>query len=523
MFPLDFTTEQDFDALRRLLTDAQYTTARICERMDLPTIYNFKSLVEGRTERVDVKDRLDLLIRLFMDAEPVPLDWLDEHLNDFERQTLLRLGLVDDHDDGRCRAVALIYPTEGLWIASDLDHNPLDDDPAGKLQDDVVYPAITRNTQHFMSSLSHEPCERFLELCSGTGIAALVASRYAAHTWAVDITRRSSQCARFNARLNRVNNVTVLEGDLYEPVGDAQFDRIVAHPPYIPAEKLEYIYRDGGQDGEQITRRIVADLHKHLLPGGRFQCTCMVTDRDKKPFQDRVRDMLGPHRDEFDVLVVEMGTMHPTEHYAREAIRGRMNFDTVERRHNLFAELEVVDLLYCSFVLQRAESARKVFTARTQRGPRTTGKDFDWLLRWETAQVAPPGPPPLMDTKLTASPRIRLMVVHDMKDFNWTPAEFRIGSESPFVSKAQCPAWGAALIAQCDGVGTVRQHFHALQASGVLPQDAPEEEFLELVRSLIAAGFVQTDAFPLPFQQANGQRLSVEELFRDDHPGASSG
>jgi methylase of polypeptide subunit release factors len=69
----------------------------------------------------------------------------------------------------------------------------------------------------------------------GTGIAALVAAQKdAAHAWAFDITARATHFAEFNRRLNAIPNVTAAEGDLYAPAGGQTFDRIVAHPPYLP-------------------------------------------------------------------------------------------------------------------------------------------------------------------------------------------------------------------------------------------------------------------------------------------------
>ena len=48
--------------------------------------------------------------------------------------------------------------------------------------------------------------------------------------------------------------MTVVEGDMYAPVEGLTFDRIVTHPPYIPAKQTGLIFRDGGEDGEQIIR-----------------------------------------------------------------------------------------------------------------------------------------------------------------------------------------------------------------------------------------------------------------------------
>lgn len=85
------------------------------------------------------------------------------------------------------------------------------------------------------------PCERFLELCCGTGIAALLAARNGAkHAYAFDIAARSVPFAEFNRRLNGLESVTIREGDLYSPSAGERFDRIVAHPPYVPVLQPKY-------------------------------------------------------------------------------------------------------------------------------------------------------------------------------------------------------------------------------------------------------------------------------------------
>lgn len=68
---------------------------------------------------------------------------------------------------------------------------------------------------------------------------------------------------------------------------------IVAHPPYIPDGANKLLFRDGGEDGEQIFRRIVQGLPQYLKPGGRFYCVTTATDRENESLQDRVRGWLG--------------------------------------------------------------------------------------------------------------------------------------------------------------------------------------------------------------------------------------
>src|ERR1700688_2432957 len=101
-------------------------------------------------------------------------------------------------------------------------------------------------------------------------------------------------------RLNRILNRTAAEGALYEPAGDLTFDRIVAHPPYVPVYRPQLIFDSGGQDGEQIVRRIIEGLPRYLRPGGQFFALTMGTDRERL-FERRLRDWLGEAEGEFDV------------------------------------------------------------------------------------------------------------------------------------------------------------------------------------------------------------------------------
>src|SRR5258708_22807936 len=121
----------------------------------------------------------------------------------------------------------------------------------------------------FLTMVPASPCARFLELCCGTGIAAFLAARNGAkHAYAFDIAARSVHFAEFNRRLNELENVTVGEGDLYSPAGGRKFDRIVAHPPYVPVLEPKYGFYDGGQDREHITRRIIQALPAYLEDRG---------------------------------------------------------------------------------------------------------------------------------------------------------------------------------------------------------------------------------------------------------------
>lgn len=497
-------------ALRSFLADVGFTEAAVCRRAGIESIYDFKSLREGRPGAIEPADPLDALIRLFMDVELVERRTIDALLAAEEIHLLEGSGLLstDAADPARCHATVLLYPTESLWIASDLNVDPRGAADA-KLPEDAVYPAITKNTRHFLSTLPNSPCANFLELCAGTGIAALSASRYAERTWAVDITDRSTRFARFNAALNGIDNCRVLQGDLYQPVAGQQFDRIVAHPPYMPSLEQKYVFRDGGEDGEQITRRILQGLPDHLAPGGQCYCTCMLTDRREAPAESRVRELLGERGPEFDLAIVTFQTFQPTEYYFRLALAGRATLDEVVRRHGIFSHLEVERLVYCSVVIERHGQARAGFTVRRQAGPVTGAGEIDWLLRWEKAVAGEGGNAGhLLGARPLASPRVRLQVSHVLENGAWVAEECRLATESPFALEAKCPPWIATVLGDADGRRTTREHFEKLKQLGLVSADAVEEEFAKLVRALIAGGFLQLAEFPPPTAAVRRGRAS---------------
>ncbi len=184
-------------------------------------------------------------------------------------------------------APVLLYPIRHLHIVSDRWTNP--DGSHFTPPDDIVYPALTKNTYRFLSMLPPEPCRRFLDLGSGTGVAALAAaSSYAGHAWAVDITERSTRFAEFNRLLNGVENVTVLQGDLYEPVGDLDL-----RPDRGPSALRAGGHAEGGFSRMRARRArrsregVVGGLPAHLSPGGRFYCLALGADRQGRTVREQ--------------------------------------------------------------------------------------------------------------------------------------------------------------------------------------------------------------------------------------------
>lgn len=128
---------------------------------------------------------------------------------------------------------------------------------------------------------------RVLDLCTGSGCVAITLARQrpTSRVVATDLSADALGVARENARLLGAYNVAFREGDLFGALEGASrllpttFDLITANPPYIPSGDIEGLMADvrdfeprlaldGGADGLDLVRRIVAEAPRFLDPDG---------------------------------------------------------------------------------------------------------------------------------------------------------------------------------------------------------------------------------------------------------------
>jgi SAM-dependent methyltransferase len=490
--PFRFGTPEQFGALRDLFRRARYTHPALCERMEIGTIYDFKQTREGRSFLDEVNDAQSLCVRLFLDAEDVSWSLVRSFLSAPDLALLEHFGLVEtpEYAPDHCTATVLLYPTEELLIVSDRNVDPERSRVAPPA--DVVYPAITKNTQRFVGLMPRTRCDRFLELCSGTGIAALLAAQnFAREAWAIDITERATMFARFNAALNGLSNVTTLAGDLFDPVRGQRFDRIVAHPPYMPALQDQYIFRDGGEDGERVSWRIFQQLPEYLNPGGEFYCDCLTTDRENAPIEERIREAMGDAGREFDVLVAQTQTYDPVAYYAEMAKNGSGTFDSVGKRWEVFQRLGVRALVFGSILLRRRADGRAGVVVRRQLAPHTSTADLVRMLDWKnrTADWGPDERRKLLDAKLRTNAATQLRTVHRLQGGQWSLEGCMLATPHPFTMEAACPRWFPQLLAWLDGELRAREHLQHLKDTGMVAEGASDDEFAEMLYHLLDGGF----------------------------------
>ena len=387
MLPLGLGGPGHFAAVRDFFRSVGYTEPAVCKQLSVDGLHQLLSGSQKSEPSApkEAPNALAALMRLFLVGNSASREWLDGFIPATVQDSMEALGILcaDNAQPGRCYSPVAIYPVRGLFIASDRWKNP-DGSPVAAI-DDYVFPAIHLLTHQFLELLPTSSCETLLDLGSGTGIAALLASQeYARQSWAVDITARATQFGEFNRRLNALSNARVLQGNLYEPVEGLRFERIVAHPPFVPSMERGAIYADGGGDGEQITRAIVQGLPRFLERRGCLYCSTMGVEREGEPYEQRVRQWLDPDESAFDVLFVAERTQGPTQFAYRATRHAKGSWDQMDEWCAHLEKLKVKNFVYGLLLIQEKDSTRSAFTVRRQKAEYTGAAQVQWLRDWES-------------------------------------------------------------------------------------------------------------------------------------------
>ena len=157
-----------------------------------------------------------------------------------------------------------------------------------------------------------------LDLGTGSGILSLAVSRYSDCVVATDLNTRAVACARFNARLNGIENIEVLDGDCFAPVDGRKFDLILSNPPFFITPGTDYLFCNNPMDLDGLCRRLVKEGPEHLNEGGYMQMLCEWAQIKGQPWEERVAEWLQDSG--CDAWVMKGITQDPEE-YAQHRIR----------------------------------------------------------------------------------------------------------------------------------------------------------------------------------------------------------
>ena len=267
------------------------------ERRSESAPLSVKPLTAGSPRPPNPNTGLECLVSLFLLGVVVPVRTVERLLGQGFVDIAQQLGLAfvnDDNDTALLVPYVHIFPLnlplltnkkKTLYFVTDLHPTILssttvgNDGPVMYIGPDSL--ALVQHTPYFGTSKGDQ---RILDLCTGSGIHALVAlSSFQPDSTAtcVDINPRALRFVRFNAALNGVSpqRIRCRLGDLRSGSwrrrnDDDRYDVVLANPPFIPvppdpAIQQRYgLFSSGGLTGEQVLRDIVRLTSECLVPGG---------------------------------------------------------------------------------------------------------------------------------------------------------------------------------------------------------------------------------------------------------------
>ena len=221
---------------------------------------------------------LGTLARLFLAGETVARALAAEAL---EVEDALTVGLLEGGDE--LSAPFAVNEWQSFYLAHDHDADVAFDHVAG----------ISNATRTLAALTMRRPVRRALDLGTGCGSQALLASRHAAHVVATDVTERALRVAGMNLELNDVTNVELRRGSLFEPVEGERFDLIVSNPPFVVSPDTDVVFRDAGLEGDEISRLVARGAAEHLAPGGFASMLICWAHGAEDDWRDCVREWLA--------------------------------------------------------------------------------------------------------------------------------------------------------------------------------------------------------------------------------------
>jgi SAM-dependent methyltransferase len=278
------------DELRR----CGYDLANCARRLDtFPRLgVNFWPAMRSRwTPRSD--DPVDVLLELFIDGHPVPADGLRALVSSAFVDTALDMGLAQ-YDGRFLESKLCLFPCFGKYIVTDRAVKNLNINQVMWLWgESFILGSIVKRT----------PRRRAIDLGTGSGVHAILASPHCQQVVAVDINPRAIEFARFNGALNGLDNIEFVLSDLFTQV-ESGCDLLTANPPYAPdsAAHAGDNFWSGGINGSSILEKIVAAIPTRLEAGGTCHLIALYPNPPGTTIREHFNRWLSGRVDLYEVL-----------------------------------------------------------------------------------------------------------------------------------------------------------------------------------------------------------------------------
>ena len=425
---------------------------------------------------------LGLLVRLFLAADVVDAESIAAALAPVTLDQLAAAGLVE-RSHGGVRSLIRLDPVGELVVASDPQR------PRQRPAADHVI-SVGPASRTLAAVTIRRQTSTALDLCCGSGIQALLAARHCKQVVGTDLNPRALRLAVLSAALSCVENVEWRLGDLLEPVASDRFDLVVSNPPFVVSPANEFMYRDAGRRGDDLSYGVLAGMMGVMNDGGLGHLLCSWVSREGEHWADAPRRWLEGSG--CDALILRLSGETP-ETYAiswtsSESSSADEAVDRASEWIGYYRDLQIAEITTGAIVVRRRRGPNWVAAEELVSAGTGGGRQVERMFAGNDALAGHDGERELLKMTLELPTEVRLVE----------------RSHAGVVDRARLTADGglhlpgrltppeiAALVRRLDGRRTLGE---AAAEAGLRPSEL--EGALGCLADLVRRGYLEASARP---------------------------
>ena len=134
--------------------------------------------------------------------------------------------------------------------------------------------------EEFSPWIEEGSIDSILDLCTGSGCIAISSAMTFPNIIidAVDISPQALEVAKINVERFGLDNVNLIQSDLFSALSGRKYDLIISNPPYVSKTEYDTLPREYqhepkgallcGEDGLEVVRKILQEAAEHLTQTG---------------------------------------------------------------------------------------------------------------------------------------------------------------------------------------------------------------------------------------------------------------
>ena len=488
---IGFADMDDYDRMRDVLVAARYTDEGVLEatgRVAWETVPERQ--VPSLLRKISGDSPIEILSRLFLVGVPVDTESIQSAFSSKSLASWLEAGIVTERYHQMVATMRLIS-FKGRWLAFD---RPLVTFRKSATESDFVM-GLGTSTLTLANLAVRRPCANSLDLGSGNAVHAILAADHSDRVFAIDCNSRATSYGTFNVKLNGLDNVRCITGNLFDPVEATRFGLIISNPPFVISPSQRYVFRDSGVRGDEFCRNLAQSIPAYLEDGGYCQFLCEWGHGHQKKGQDRLSAWFSDCG--CDVWVM-CGETREVSEYATNWIGSTEpdsagEFAAMFDRWMRYYEHEGIEEITTGVVMMRkAESHHNWFKVddAPKRMVGACGSDVERVFALREFLETHPKDVDLLEISFHIDSAVRLSQQFSADRGSWMGEEAQMYRLKGLTYKGCVDPYFAGLVSRCDGRRSLRHLIEELarvtgqEVHGIVQQVVP------MVRTLVEQSFL---------------------------------